>query len=364
MATPEILDFAALLKPISPEAPAGAEPEQGPTAGGLRRELRDERDAARKAERDLAQWNLQSDEEKERALADGERSPGPPNWEAVWRKASDNLAHHFKDLWVAAWGIEALARLHGFAGLRDGFRLARQLVEQFWDGIHPRPQEEDQEEGYPGAVEQLVGLNGKESQGTLIRPIEQIPITEDGLTSADYESALAHKQMEAFERAAAQSSPEFFRNRLEDIQQAEEEFARLSQLLDAKCGTSLPSSAIRGALEQCRSRVMSLAKNLPAPAGQEGSAGSLVATAPEFSGGSPSKPLMTREDAFRALLQVAETFRRTEPHSPVSYALEQAVRWGRMSLPELLRELIPDDAAFQEVLRRTGIPKPKKTEDS
>src|SRR5690606_9308864 len=65
--------------------------------------------------------------------------------------------------------------------------------------------------------------------------------------------------------------------------------------------------------------------------------------------------VQTREDAFRALLQVADFFRRTEPHSPVSYALEQAVRWGRMSLPELWRELIEDHSARSDLFRRTGI---------
>ena len=63
--------------------------------------------------------------------------------------------------------------------------------------------------------------------------------------------------------------------------------------------------------------------------------------------GTASRPdwrptVRTREDAFRALLQVADYFKRTEPHSPVAYSLEQAVRWGRMPLPELLTELIPE----------------------
>ena len=42
------------------------------------------------------------------------------------------------------------------------------------------------------------------------------------------------------------------------------------------------------------------------------------------------------------LQEIAEYFRRTEPHSPLAYALEQAVRWGRTPLPKLLEELIPD----------------------
>ena len=65
--------------------------------------------------------------------------------------------------------------------------------------------------------------------------------------------------------------------------------------------------------------------------------------------------MQTREEAFRALLQVSDFFRRTEPHSPVSYAVEQAVRWGRMKLPELLAELVADDSTRREIFKRTGI---------
>ena len=54
--------------------------------------------------------------------------------------------------------------------------------------------------------------------------------------------------------------------------------------------------------------------------------------------------------------ELAEYFKQTEPHSPVSYALEQAVRWGRMSLPELLAELMPEEALRQQVFKRVGIP--------
>ena len=74
----------------------------------------------------------------------------------------------------------------------------------------------------------------------------------------------------------------------------------------------------------------------------------------------PGSRVQTREDAFRALLQVAEFFKRTEPHSPVSYALEQAVRWGKMPLPDLLAELIPEEAAREQLFKLVGIKPPEQ----
>src|SRR5262249_58644154 len=69
--------------------------------------------------------------------------------------------------------------------------------------------------------------------------------------------------------------------------------------------------------------------------------------------------LRTRDDAFRRLLEVADFFRRTEPQSVVPHALEQVVRWGRMSLPELLVELIPEEAPRKGLFKQVGIRPPE-----
>ena len=63
----------------------------------------------------------------------------------------------------------------------------------------------------------------------------------------------------------------------------------------------------------------------------------------------------SRQEAFQTLSRVSEYFRLTEPHSPISYALDQIVRWGRMSLPELLAEIVTDRTAREEIFKRTGI---------
>src|SRR5207237_4709526 len=68
----------------------------------------------------------------------------------------------------------------------------------------------------------------------------------------------------------------------------------------------------------------------------------------------------SRDDALTAILQLSDYFRRQEPHSMVPYALEQAVRWARMPLPELMMELIDDDSARRSLLKQVGI---RKSED-
>jgi type VI secretion system protein ImpA len=66
----------------------------------------------------------------------------------------------------------------------------------------------------------------------------------------------------------------------------------------------------------------------------------------------------TREQAFQQLLLLADFFRRTEPHSPLSYSIERVVRWGRMPLPELLGEIVTEDDARKNLFWLAGIGKP------
>src|SRR5262249_45368202 len=71
--------------------------------------------------------------------------------------------------------------------------------------------------------------------------------------------------------------------------------------------------------------------------------------------------LHTRDDAFRHLLKIAAFFQRTEPQSIVPHALEQVVRWGRTPLPELLVELIGNEASRKEFFKQVGIKTPEPT---
>ena len=56
--------------------------------------------------------------------------------------------------------------------------------------------------------------------------------------------------------------------------------------------------------------------------------------------------------------EIANFFRRTEPHSPLSYTLDEAVRRGRMTWPELLAEVVADMDARNSILTTLGIRPP------
>jgi type VI secretion system protein ImpA len=65
-----------------------------------------------------------------------------------------------------------------------------------------------------------------------------------------------------------------------------------------------------------------------------------------------------RETMLEQILQIAEAFRRSEPNSPFSYTLEEAVRRARLSWPDLLRELMPELPQRASLLTGLGIRPP------
>ena len=386
MSSSAILDFERLLEPISGDNPAGVDLRADSSPTSVYYQIKDARNAARDAER-------------QRLLNDEDTPAGePPDWKPVLRLAPEIIAEQSKDLEITAWLIESLARSDGYGGLRDGFRLGKELVNRFWDGLYPMPDED----GVLTRVSPLAGLNGVEAHGVLLTPMANIPITSDTddgpFSLVSYKRALdldriddpdkraqrveqGWASMQVFMRAVNATGPDFFRDLLDDISAAANEFSLLCEALEERCGKdedgydlTPPSSAIRNALAEAEETVRNISKHLLGDdgdaAGDDGQGGG-DASELEMAGGGAittvarsAGPVRTREDAFGALLQVAEFFKRTEPHSPVSYALEQAVRWGRMPLPELWKELIPDETTRDQMFKLVGIQTPPEEEST
>ena len=172
MGSPDVLDFDRLLAPIPGENPAGRSLRADYSHTSLY--------PAIKAGERVAAW---SDEQ------DAKTADHRAQWKRLLELAPKTIAEESKDFEIAAWLSEALVREHGYAGLRDGFRLMRELAEAFWDNLYPLPDDE----GMATRTAPLAGLNGEESEGVLLAPILGVPITAAGsirpLTLADYRRA-------------------------------------------------------------------------------------------------------------------------------------------------------------------------------
>ena len=152
---------------------------------------------------------------------------------------------------------------------------------------------------------------------------------------------------------------------LEQLSECWDAYERLDQVLDEKYGEGAPSlRAVKDAVGECRSLMNSIVKKkggvgldvketseTGAGAEQAGATGA-TATVGAFSGGIEPRD---RSEALRRLAAVAEFFRKTEPHSPISYLVQRAARWGEMPLEAWLREVIKDDTVLGGVRETLGI---------
>src|SRR5262245_55651184 len=121
MASPALLDFSALVLPVpSDDGPAGS-----PVPLTVRQKL----DSARK-----------ETEPHPEDPSLGE-IPKKADWSGIIRTGQDLLITKSKDLLLAARMTEAMTRLYGVVGLRDGLHLLYELTEQCWDRLHPTPEE-------------------------------------------------------------------------------------------------------------------------------------------------------------------------------------------------------------------------------
>jgi len=376
MATEATFDIDALLQPISDDTPQGVDIREDYSPTSVYYQIKDARAAARSAER----ANQMSDDPE--AIYQT-----VPEWQTVLRIAPEILTEKGKDFEITAWYIEALIREFGFAGLRDGFILASGLVEQYWDNMYPMPDED----GWESRVAPIIGLNGEDGDGTLIGPIKQVGLTEsynalpyagwhyeqayeiETITDADKKEARIASgavTLKAIQQAVLETPPSFFINLKEDLDACADEYQKFVSMLDDRCKDEAPpSSNIRKTLKRIQEIFGFLTKDVMLEEadesdieGEDGEASATVGAAggQTGSGGKgvsiEKASISNRDEAFRTLLKVSEFFRKTEPHSPISYNLEQAVKWGRMSLPELLSELIPDERAREDFFKLTGIP--------
>ena len=389
MATEPVLDFDALLAPIEGDSPVGEDLREDPSPNSVYFSIKDARTAARASERQQA--------------AEEEASGGPaPEWRDVVAAAPDAIATKSKDLEIACWLTEGLVRVYGFAGARDGFRLIRELVEQYWDGLYPL----EDEDGLETKVAPMTGLSGEGPAGTLVAPLKLVPVTAPTsfepfaayhVDQANELEALSDPerkqgridagaiQLETIAKAVRETPVEFYTDLVADLDAAIEEFRLLTEAFDNRCGAYGPSTSnIRDTLEAIKASVETITRDVDLPvekAPADGEAGDAAAgapgaaapgaaaagvagVAPAFAVSTGGQVIATREDAFKVLLTIAEFFRKTEPHSPMCYTLETLVKRGRMSLADLLAELIPDDEARNNFLLRSGIEPPKEETSS
>lgn len=362
MASSHTVDLNAIFNPISDTAPTGtdARGESSPTSPY--QVVKNARNSARAAERN--------------SLLEDSTNDADNHWRTVADLVPEILSTQTKDLEIATWFAEAMVRLRGAQGLRDAFLILHGFVEKFWENLYPMPDED----GLETRVSCIAGLNGEGVEGVLIAPVRKIEITE-GKTHGpfslwQYQQALDAQKvpeekariakieklgfsLDNIETAVSESDEDFYVNLRDDLAECIDIYKKLGALLDQHCG-AFNAPSIRTVLEvlgECLGAVNHLGKD-KFPLVEE--AAEVVeeqndTSEPNAPKAAPKAGIHSREAAFKQIEEVARFFKKTEPHSPVSYMLEKAIRWGNMPLTELITELIPDAPARTNYSKLTGV---------
>lgn len=282
------------------------------------------------------------------------------DWAAAERMCRDLLQARTKDLRLAGWFTEAQAQLHGFPGVALGFRLVGGLSDRYWEEVHPRMDDEDFEERI-GNVSWLLA--------NALQWLRALPITHSAhghFGLGDFEAAHARNGsgepaaedgqpgLDVMEAARRDTPHEFYMRLLEAVPDCSVALQALQLAVDARLGTDGPSfTPVRDQLEHLQKTVRRFAREAGVlMEGDTDAEGDHSAETARNDGAPESAnrgPIASRRQALAQLRQVAEFFRRTEPHSPVAYLADKAARWGEMPLHVWLKRVIKDDSTLAQV---------------
>jgi type VI secretion system protein ImpA len=346
-----------LINPIEENVPCGYNIRTNTDVREIYYEIKDARNQARA---------------EERSVTPGEVIKVSNNWNLVSNLGLKIISSISKDIEVLAWLAEAQLRLQSFPGLTEIYDVTTSLLENYWDEIHSIDENDIEEKLAP-----LAGLNGFGTEGTLIQPLRLVSLVPDGkfgeLSLWDFQIGQRSEEVdrrEAIHNAATEAGVAAMSAHLADVSACISAFARLNEVLTEKCGQMAPpSSNIRNVLQEIAAAIRSLggrdeggaATAAQSVSSSDESQSALVVSAATKSTANIVTPegIASRDEAFELLMNVARYFRRTEPHSPISLAIETLVRRGRMDFSELLAELLPELQTRNAVLTAAGI-KPAK----
>lgn len=370
MTTDTEAELGPLLAPISEAEPCGPAMRSDPVFTEIRL-AREEDDPTLP----MGQW---------------ERPLKKADWALINDRCRTYLSTRTKDLQLAAWLLEAWTRQTGWAGLEKGLRLVHELLVRYWDGVHPRIDEDGDSDARVGPLQWL-----NESLPLTVRvhvPLitladrrpPRIALAEwDKLTAAELSG-------ETIEPVADDADPPVTRadvlaaaladrsgrhvKQLALVRESMAHLAAMTQWLDDRLGRDAPNlHKLRGTLEAAERVLLQFqpppaVEAAPAMPPQEESPPMPDATeaAPQEAGFIP--PIVTRspvpvrmadvqsrEEAYQALEALADYLGQIEPHSPTPYLIRRAVSWGRMPLPELMQEILREEGDLNRMTTLLGL---------
>ena len=297
------------------------------------------------------------------------------DWPGVQTLATDLLINRTKDLRVAGWLTEALARNDGFSGLAFGLRFCGRLCELYWDQIHPLPDDGEFEQRIGNLIwllsqtKQLcqdIPIISSDNRHFGRQTIEVARSRQAPHDSGREETTHCAPSLDQINKCVQGTPREFLMNTLAQAQDALTALAELQGTVDERLGDDGPGfvdarQSMEGTIHLinrlCQERGFQSVETTtiePVTASTSSSA-----PTPNASG-----QITSRAHAINQLRLVADYFRKTEPHSPVAYLADKAAHWGDIPLHVWLRAVVKDQGTLGHIEELLGITPLVQSQDS
>ncbi|WP_437882106.1 type VI secretion system protein TssA [Pseudomonas sp. LRF_L74] len=339
-----MLDVSILLNAVSDDAPCGEDLEYDADYLELER---------------LAQG------QPERQMGDSVLPAEAPDWRDVRQRAID-LFSRSKDLRLANLFLQSHAALEGFFGLASALELVRDLLAQYWDGLYPLLDADDDNDP-TFRINALSGLGAE----TVILPLRDAclvrsrafgPISlKAALNATDLQRFPSESlSLEQLRGAFLDADKESLEQSRQALQQARSHIAEIEDILSSQVGSA--RSVDLEALKQLLRHAVNIFSEHAPGAGdsQDHELHDVQDDASTDAGGNidtrksvqaPSGKIASREDVTRNLDKLLEYYAQFEPSSPVPVLLTRAKKLVNADFAEIVRNLIPDGTSQYENLR-------------
>lgn len=373
-------DVRLILTPFASKNPAGE---------NLRyHSIWDEIRQARKQEEDLPQGVWQHELKK-------------ADWDQVIDLCVGVLKNQSKDLQVALWLTEGLYQKRGLEGLEQGLLIVQQLLVLFKDTFHPYSQDDPEYRVSPLLwfdLEMLKRFNFQQ----LNKPQD---VTEKSYAFWEYDELIKKGGSDKGSAQAGELSPKqsfeasirvtpqsFYKdniaslkNALKAIQGIENfvvenfsDFPKILRHIDQKLqailslfekleknarvvsekelqGVQQSSKQEEQMQTQTYNEQTAVPTSVPHSAPHSAQGDQTMSNNTSVSPNISLEAVNSREEAYRRLAEIAAYLKHVEPHSPTPYLIERAVRWGNMSLGDVMRDLTQSGTSIEQALHLLGI---------
>lgn len=236
----------------------------------------------------------------------GNPAGGEIRWQDVVSLSKTILSEKSKDLLAGSYFAYGMLQQQGYQGLLEGLKTVNGMCQTHWEGMFP----------------EVRRMKARES--ALDWLIDRVQDYLEKTPAGGEEAAVIQQAVQVVDNLT-----EFVNPKLEAPNPKLAAFSRALTAAGSSGGSESGASASEASVD--------------------------MSTATTAGPSGPSGPITNRKVAFERLREVAEFLKRTEPHSPVAYLVNRAIKWGDMSLESVIAELVKNNDVRRQIFETLGV---------